>query len=351
MVVAHGTAIIMICEARIIIVTHNSESEIADCLESLGENLSGNYEVVVVDNDSTDHTVDAVKTRFSNVGVIRNNSNEGYAGGNNLGLYNPLPEFVVFLNPDTISANDWVSILISDLKSREGAGLAQARVMLHGSEGLVNSRGNEANYLFFGWPEGYGEEHDSTHKSRRISFPSGCAFAIRREALEDIEGFDSEYFMYGEDLDIGVRAFLSGWDVIYSPEAVVYHKYEYKTPPSKLFLLERNRVMTLLKTYRASTLVFAAPVLILAEVYVLLRAAKERWLSEKLRSYLSLCSKGRHVISERRRMQRFRRRSDGRLIELLRGSVSFPQLLSSAYVRMGNALLEKHRSFLLSMKL
>ena len=336
---------------RVVVVTYNNETDILECIESLKMVQSVGTEIVVVDNGSSDRTVEVITSRFPDVRVIGNKSNLGYAGGNNSALFEPLPEYVVFLNPDTWTEQEWFSSLLEDLDRCPSAGMAQPRIMLYNSRQYLNSRGNEANFLLFGWPEGYGQPDLPADRCRRISFPSGCAFAVRRDTLRAIGGFDSEYFMYGEDLDIGLRGFLRGWDVIYSPTAVVYHKYQYRVSPEKYFLLERNRSMTLLKVYRVRTLTLLAPILLATEASIILRSISEGWFVEKVRSYFSVVENARHIFRERRKIQSSRCRSDKDLLELLQGGIHFTPIGGSKLVRVGNTLLDRYQSFLLGLRI
>jgi GT2 family glycosyltransferase len=174
---------------------------------------------------------------------------------------------------------------------------------------------------------------------------------FRREVLETTKGFDPLYFMYGEDLDLGIRTFLLGWDVLYSPDATIYHKYQYRESASKFFFLERNRLLTMLKVYRVRTILFLFPLLLASETAAIVRASRDRWLGEKLRGYGSVLAHVKYLSSARKEVQLTRARSDNDLISLLKGAMKFEPLTKSSTIAIGNIILEKYRSFLLGLRL
>ena len=336
---------------RVVVVTHDNENDVAESLGSLVSQTGIDMDLFVVDSGSTDHTVDEVRSFFPRARILEMGHNIGFAGGCNQGLIQPLPEIVAFVNPDTWSDTEWLARAVADLDSNSKAGSIQPRIMLRDSRTKLNSRGNEANILFFGWPEGYGEECPDPGAVRRISFPSGCAVLFRREVLETTKGFDPVYFMYGEDLDLGIRSFLLGWDVLYSPRATIYHKYQYRESAFKFFLLERNRLLTMLKVYRVRTIVLMFPLLLASELAIIVKAIKEKWFGEKLRSYGSVLVHVGYLRRARKEVQSTRVRSDSELILLLKGAVKFEPLTKSSTIAIGNIILKKYRSYLLGMRL
>ena len=164
-------------------------------------------------------------------------------------------------------------------------------------------------------------------------------------------GLDAFYFMYGEDLELGLRLFLIGWDILYSPKSVVYHNYAFRESARKYFLLERNRLFTLMKLYRPQTLLAMLPVILLSEFGVLTKAASEGWLSSKLASYVSVLVNIRHLLAARLETQRKRVRSDSDLIRILRGGLGFSETGKSRPIEIGNRILDKYRQFLLRLRL
>jgi hypothetical protein len=222
--------------------------------------------------------------------------------------------------------------------------------MLSADRTKLNTRGNEANFLFFAWPGGYGELPNKLDFPRRIAFASGCAAIYRTESLKRIGNFDESFFMYGEDADLGIRLFLAGLETLYCPDGVVYHKYEYRESNWKYQLLERNRLLILLKIYRRRTLLAMLPVIAASEIGVISKALSGGWMAYKMRSYGGVVKRIRELMAKRREIQNTRVRSDADLLSMLKGGIYFPAMDFSSFKR-GNALLEKYRNFLLGMRL
>src|SRR5207237_10097764 len=111
----------------------------------------------------------------------------------------------------------------------------------------LNSGVSDVNLLGFGCATRYGEEDPGETAPKIVSYPSGAAFAVRKQAFNDIGGFDESYFMYHEDVDLGLRLSKAGWSVFYVPNATAFHSYDRSVRPWKIELLERNRWKTVVK--------------------------------------------------------------------------------------------------------
>jgi len=334
---------------RVVIVTFNNAPDILECLESILSQKSVRPEVVVVDNASTDSTVELIRSKFPEVKVIQNKENMGFGHACNEGIEGLTSDYVAFVNPDTLSDPSFLSCAISELISVPLAGACQARMMLYDCRERVNSHGNEANILLFSWPNGYMELVPPNDMPRKIPYASGCAAVYTRICLEGIGGFDDLFFMYFEDVELGLRAQLAGYDSRYSPSSVVYHKYRFKESPQRYFLLERNRILTMLIVFRKRTILAISPLAIAVELGVLAEAFFGGWYVEKIAAYGSLLRHAGHVLRKRRIVRDLRVRHDKELVQSLRGGVTFFPLRESAIVGIANRLFEKYRVFLLNM--
>jgi N-acetylglucosaminyl-diphospho-decaprenol L-rhamnosyltransferase len=147
---------------------------------------------------------------------------------------------------------------------------------------------------------------------------------VRRSAWEQLHGLDREYFMYGEDLDLGLRLWLAGHRVGLVPDARVVHSYEFDKGTAKWFWLERNRWRTVLSVYPASLLALLAPALLATELALLAVAAREGWLGAKLRAQAATIAGLPRTLRRRRVVQRTRRISAGKLAERLTASLDSP---------------------------
>ena len=335
----------------VILVTFNSERDISECVKALLFQREVDINIIIVDNGSSDRTLDILRAEFPQIDIHANSMNLGYPKACNVGLRFLSNDYVAFVNPDNSGDPKWIATAIRSLDANPTAGACQARLLLANDRKRLNSRGNQANLLFFGWPDGYMELDESPLKTVAIPFASGGASIYTRVCIEKCGGYDETHFVYGEDLELGLRLFLYGYDVILSPDSIVYHKYEFKPSPEKYFHLEKGRILAFLKIYRWRTILFMSPLFVVSEMAVLMKATLEGWLPQKLRSYLAVLLNLEQVTKGRRKVQAERIRSDGELLTLLRGSLSFAPLSNSGFMTIGNRLLEKYRDFLLRIDL
>jgi len=317
-------------KASVIIVTHNSRDDVARCIQSLHQDRA-DYEIVVVDNASSDDCGEYVTQNFPNVRVIRNPVNSGYGGGNNVGARVARGEVLVFLNPDTIVQPGWCAALVEALGEPD-VGLATAMILLRDDPTRVNAFGNQMHVSGLTECRGLGDHRDAYTSVEDVTAVSGAAFAIRRDVFEDLGGFDEDFFLYLDDTDLSMRARLAGYRCVGVPSSAVYHKYAHRWCPEKTYLLERNRYLLLLKCFQWRTLLVLFPALVLAEIvtwgFVVLRG--RRWLGVKLRAYAWIVRHWPTVMRARRRTQALRRVSDRDLIAHGTYRLAYEQVVNGA---------------------
>jgi len=248
--------------ASVIIVNYNGDATLERCLRSLCAD-GGDYELIVVDNASTDGSADMVERDFAQVRLIRADANIGFGEGNNLGVRAATGQFLAFLNPDTVVEPGWLAALIAPLEADPLIGLTTARVLLLDDPQRINTCGNEMHYTGLTLCRGMGAKRGALAEPADVDAVSGAAFAIRRDLYEALGGFDGSFFLYMEDADLSLRARLAGYRCRYVPAAVVYHAYTLRFGPRKTYYQERNRYLMLLKGMRWPTLLALLPALLL----------------------------------------------------------------------------------------
>lgn len=313
----------------VIIVSHNSRDDLAECLPSvLDQTVPGEeYEVIVIDNASTDGTVEFVRESFPSVNLIRKDENRWYAGGNNDGFESAKGEYLVVLNPDVVVDQSWLQTLIRPFERRENIGMTTSKIIMHDDRNKLNTCGNYAHFTGLGFSRGKHESADFYDSTEEVPAISGCSFAIPRKVYEEINGFDEMFEFYYEDLDLSWRSQLAGYDILYNPNSVVYHKYHRNLPPWRFFNMERNRVLLLLKHLRRRTLLTLLPALLLTELAMVGYAALLGLphLREKIRSWLWIVRHKEEVKHNRKQVQALRRRSDAELLRRLNTAIPFEQ--------------------------
>jgi GT2 family glycosyltransferase len=332
-------------KASVIIVNTNELHHLRRCLPSILRQCYPEYEVLVVDNASTDGSVDYLAQQFPQVLVIRNTANLGYAGANNVGFKHASGEYVAVLNPDTQVEPDWLKELVIALQADPWAGLATPKILVMDDSARINTCGNEITFTGLTFCRGLDQPAEKYNQLEIVAAVSGAAFVVKRSVLEQIGGFDGSFFIYYEDTDLSLRAMLAGYTCLYVPTSVVYHEYALRFSPHKCFLQERNRYFSLLKTLRWRTLIALLPMLLLSELiawgYVLLRGPEH--IRSKLRSYIWLIGNRRQILKARRRVQALRQVDDHVLLERFSHRLTFTQLanpwIATTLERIFNPLL------------
>ena len=238
----------------VIILNWNGRHLLEECLESVLSQAFPDFETIVVDNGSTDGSVELVKDRWGKkVQAILLPSNQGFAGGNNAGIRAAQGEYVILLNNDTAVDPGWLFALHGAVLRHPDAGMFTPKILNYFRRDEIDNTG----HLIY--PDGLARGRHRLEKDDgrfdeegETLWPSGCAGVYRKEMLDEIGLLDETFFAYGEDVDLGLRARWAGWDCCYVPDAVVYHKYSATSgtySPRKAFLVERNRVWILFKNF------------------------------------------------------------------------------------------------------
>ena len=291
----------------VVVVTHDSSRHVDRLGSLLLPQLRSDDELAVVDNASADGSAEIARRLGGPTRVIETGANLGFAGGCRVGVEATSAPLILFLNPDSDVEPACLDALREAADQHPDWGAWQALVVLEDGT-RVNSMGGVTHYLGFGWAGGCGTALDGVPRlPYETSFPSGAALMVRRDVWNALGGFDDEYFMYGEDLDLGLRTWLSGSRVGVVPAARVRHHYDFEKGPSKWFLLERNRWRTVLSVYPGSLLVLLAPALIAFELALLAVALRGGWLGAKVRSQLAALAGLPATARRRRRVQGTRR--------------------------------------------
>jgi GT2 family glycosyltransferase len=313
----------------VIVVTHQSSAHLRPLLAALQPQLQEDDELVIVDNASNDGTAEAARALASSIRVIETGENLGFAGGCHAGARATRAPLLLFLNPDSEPQADCLRRLRDAAESHPDWGAWQAAVVLAGD--LINTSGGVVHYLGIGWAGDCGRPaSELPAHDREIAFPSGAAMVVRRSAWNELHGLDSSYFMYGEDLDLGLRLWLAGHGVGLVRDARVLHSYEFDKGESKWFWLERNRLRTVLSVYPATVLALTAPALLATELGLLAIAAREGWLGAKLRAQVATLAGLPSTLRRRRDVQRTRRIGAKEFASHLTASLDSPYLAGAA---------------------
>ena len=236
------------------IVNFNGKELLVRCLLSLLKTDYPNYEIVVVDNASTDGSSRELKKTFGSdphLKIIINSMNLGHSEGCNIGVRVSESRYFVFLDSDMeFKANNWLTELVKAMEEDKNVGSAQAKILLSENEQCLDCVCTAVDVLGT-WAANYGLPEDNLRKKFEIfAASSGCCI-IRREIFNEVGGFDRDYFIYDDDTDLSLRVRLFGYKILFVPSSLVIHRGGILRGVTgrNLYYSSKNRMVTVLKNF------------------------------------------------------------------------------------------------------
>jgi hypothetical protein len=211
------------------------------------------FTVIVVDNASTDDSVEFVRHRFPQVNIQCHQYNLGFAAGNNTALHHLETDFAALVNPDVVVSSDWLRHLIAAMLEDKKIGIAGCKIYFPGENRLQHAGGSISYPRAMPGHYGLNEEDVGRHETMRdVDYVTGAAMVLRSAMLDEIGLFDEGYFLYFEEVDLCARVRRAGYRVTYIPEAKVTHEESVLTGKGSAFYLQHmqsSRWRFLLKQY------------------------------------------------------------------------------------------------------
>jgi GT2 family glycosyltransferase len=236
-----------------VILNTNRCQDTLECLASLARGTYPNHHVIVLDNASTDGSVEAIRSQFPQVELISLERNLGYTGNNNVGIRAAMEQgadWVFVLNEDTVVAEDCLEKLVAAAEGDSEVGIVGPLVYHHDEPTVIQSAGGTLDRRWFAVHLGLNEEDHGQYDRPpyTVDYISGCAILVRRRVIEQIGGLDERLFYYWEETDWCTRAREHGWKVLLVPQARLWHKgvqRNYRPGPNVTYYNTRNRFMFL----------------------------------------------------------------------------------------------------------
>jgi N-acetylglucosaminyl-diphospho-decaprenol L-rhamnosyltransferase len=307
----------------VLIVAWNSREELSRTLPALLPELGDDDELIVVDNDSTDGTAEAVAALAPSARLVQTGRNAGFAGACNEGGRAARGDLLVILNPDAAPLPGFGEAIRRPWVEEWGWAAWQALVADEGGA-RINSAGNPVHFTGIVWAGMHGRPIEEAPGPCEVPALSGACLAIPRRTWEEVGGFPEEFFLYHEDVDLSLRLRLAGGVLGIEPSAVVDHEYEFGAREHKWRWLERNRWAFLVRVYPTSLLVLLAPALLATELALLPASVAGGWGRQKLAAIAEAVRWLPRLLRERRQIQATRTVSASELASWLTPDLDSP---------------------------
>jgi GT2 family glycosyltransferase len=323
----------------IIIVNYKEYEFLRRCLISL-KNTYHDTEVIVVDNESNEVALSALKRDFGDVVFFGLKENLNYAEGNNFGIAHSSGKFVVTLNNDTIVDKNWLEPLLKVGLANPEA-LYQPKILFLENPEMVNSLGNTVHLFGFAFPIAIGKRAvnatEHTGNVVKVFYCSGACIFTSRKVFDKLGGFDSNYWTYYEDVNLGWKGNLYGYPSYVVSDSVIYHRWGVahgrELTRQKLFLLERGRLSSLFRNLSARSIFMLIPFIISLDFVMIVYLIPRKGMAKaKFKATLSLLKNWKTIRLERKMIQKSRTAKDREISQLFATIIEHPYLeLSPRY--------------------
>jgi len=276
----------------IIMLNYNGKAFLEACLSSIFKIRypRSSYEIILVDNASSDGSVEYIRKNFPLIRLLALNKNYGFTEGNNKGAKLAQGDFIVFLNNDTIVDENWLNELAKVALSDSKIGICGSKIMSMKDPNVTQYNGRHFHVLGGVMPGAFHPYKNEFGKEFNIvGSVQGSSFLVRKNVFKSIGGFDKDYFLYSDEVDICYRAWISGYYVAYATNSIVYHYgsgttgalnsnrsgilYDRLKSPLHVYYGTRNSILNVLKNLELRNMllgIFFSIFFLLFQFFVLL---------------------------------------------------------------------------------
>lgn len=305
----------------IIIPNLNGADFLAPCLGSLKKQSFSDYELIIIDNASTDNSLVLVKEKFPQSTIFSFTKNEGFAVAVNKGISLAKGEYIFLLNNDTELDVNCLNVLNGFLDSNPEVSFCATKMLYFYDRNIIDIAGDIMTIYGIAHKKGNGEIDKGQYDKSQTIFGAcaGAAF-YRRSLFEKIGNFDEDFFAYLEDVDFSFRANLLGFKCQYVPGAVVYHVdggTSRKIKNFTLFLTIRNQLHLIYKNFPLPLIFLLSPFLLIGQIRNFLSGIKNHYLKDVLRAYGDFFGNLKTLKKKRKTIQTSRRANNFQIFNLL----------------------------------
>ncbi|MDO8517073.1 MAG: glycosyltransferase [Nanoarchaeota archaeon] len=296
----------------VIVVSHNNKEILPKCLDSIKNQSYKQFKIYLLDNDSTDNTREFVQKNYPYINFI-DVPKEGPSKKRNIGIEKSDSKYILTLDSDVILTKNWMKNAVNYMDTHKDVGICGGKLL--NKEGLIDFAGGVISKIISSGDIGHNEKDEPKYNTfKRVSYITTAASMIRREMIQEIGVFDETYFYGYEDADLGLRANLAKWKVVYNPNLIAEHLYHFTvSQKSQTFiksLLIRNRIATLLKDFELKTILIYSPLIFASLIYGL-----REGIHANLLAYLEVIKNMPLILKKRRENFRKRKITDKQLFD------------------------------------
>lgn len=248
-----------------IVCNYNGKHLIGDCLDSIKKQSHKGWNCIVVDDASTDGSVEYLKKEYPWVKVITKPRNSGPSISRNMGIKASKGEYIAILDNDVVLDKDWLKEQLLFMKNNEYCGIVGSKLVYSMNSKKLNASHGDLFTIGIGFDGRCGKPAKSFDKVVQCIYVCSAAMLMRRKMVKEIGNFDDTYFYGHEDTDLGWRANIAGWGVYGNPSAIAKHKHSetMKHYSARIYYHSRkNYIRSLLKNYQIWNLIWTLPALV-----------------------------------------------------------------------------------------
>jgi len=329
----------MVKKVTVAITTYNGEKLLEECLSAIKSQSYPNYEIIVVDNNSTDRSTDLVREKFPEVKILQMRENRGPSPARNAAIKEADTQYVLLVDDDAVLAPDCLKNLMDTVNKFPDAAVWSPRVIYYNNKSIIQFDGVSVYYVgeaVLNNPDTSIEEAQE-REPFFIDVAGGVSYIVDREKALRIGLFDEDYFFGRTDGEFTFRLTAAGFKCLSVPKAIVYHKVK-KRGLSKAFYQVRNRWYLILQNYSWRTIFFIFPALLIYEISVLAFLMAKGSLSEYLRGNLAVIKDFGKLMKKRKKVQLLKKLPDKRILHA--GKINIRKdLLDNRYISIAKELL------------
>lgn len=301
-------------EVSVVIPNYNGLQYLEVCMEALENQTVGGFPIIVVDNGSTDGSLEWLRAHHPLVQQISLAENFGFCRAVNEGILASRTTYVILLNNDTKVHPEFVEEMVAGMKRHKKSFSCQAKMIQYYDRSRIDDAGNYYNALGWAYARGKGADVQKYHKEEKIFAACGGAAIYRKKLFEELGYFDEEHFAYLEDLDVGYRARIQGYENWYLPRATVFHVGSGTTGSRynqfKIRYSSRNNIYLIYKNMPVGQIILNFPLLVAGfavKFVFFFRKGFGREYLAGIKNGFEICKKERKVKFQMKNMKNYLR--------------------------------------------